>query len=195
MQRTAPPTSTARLDNAVDYWAYRSALALLLALPAPAAAVAVWLGWHIFYLEDVRILSLWGLAAVVGGGWPFFAGTQRRLLGQPGTADVAVATAATVLYGAGLYWSLAHSGGPAVLLGAAPCLIALAAFGRLVAALRSRHLALSRRKLEGELGGKDDPEDSGHDLKQLRGERDSRLHGGQPRERRAGGPAEPPGGS
>lgn len=85
------------------YYGFQLILCLLPALPLLADWVAVWLGWHIFFLADGRIQSVWATLVLLLGGWPVFATLTQQRFGFRSGAILVVGLAAAGFFAAGMY--------------------------------------------------------------------------------------------
>lgn len=82
---------------------FHLAICLLASLPLLADWVAVALGWHIFFLADGRIQSVFATLLVAGAGWPFLTAPFRRPHGWSAALEVAVGLAAVGIYARGMW--------------------------------------------------------------------------------------------
>jgi cation transport ATPase len=100
MTQTEPPVQREPLA----FHLFQLAVTLMPALPLLADWVGAALGWHIFFLADGRIQSVFATVVLAAGGWPFAAGLLRQ--GAPPAkrgAHGLTLVAALGLYGWGLY--------------------------------------------------------------------------------------------
>lgn len=101
--RAGSRTDQADRGEAVAREIYLAVVAGLFSLPFLARWVAVWLGWEVFFLNDGRIQSVWATVVQFWAGWRYYAGALSGLRTRRPGEDLAVALAATAVYGLSLY--------------------------------------------------------------------------------------------